>query len=108
MHTLTYSLEHDCLTVFIERDIDHHGAEALRAEIDRLIEATNPERLILDFDSVEFMDSSGVGLIMGRFKKMQALGRETCVQAMNPRCRRLVELSGILEIVTYLHGGSNQ
>ena len=106
MHTLTYSLDNDRLTVFIERDIDHHGAETLRAEIDRLVDATNPAALILDFDSVEFMDSSGIGLIMGRYKKMQALGRKTCVQSLNPRCKRLVELSGILEIVTYLDGGT--
>ncbi len=104
MRTLTYEMKNDWLIVYIERDIDHHGAQALRAEIDRLIDENNPARLVLDFDAVAFMDSSGIGLILGRYKKMKALGRSVCVQSLNARCRRLVELSGVLEIVTLLEG----
>ncbi len=99
MHTITFSNDKGTLTIFIERDIDHHNAADLRLEIDRAIELMPAREIRLDFDSVEFMDSSGVGLIMGRYKKAAEHGAKLRIQNLNSRCRRLVELSGVLEIV---------
>ncbi len=99
MHTITFSHDKDMLTVFIERDIDHHNATSLRSEIDRTIELMPARYVVLDFDSVEFMDSSGIGLIMGRSKKAAEHGAKLQLRRLNSRCRRLAELSGVLQIV---------
>ncbi|MEG0913820.1 MAG: anti-sigma factor antagonist [Oscillospiraceae bacterium] len=99
MHTITFAHENDSLIIFIERDIDHHNAAKLRNEIDETMSLISAKKLILDFDSVEFMDSSGIGLIMGRYKKIQGYGGNLYLKNLNNRCRRLVELSGILQIV---------
>ena len=64
----------DALTVYLTGEIDHCVAEGLRNEIEMLIVAHNPHRLILDFSQVSFMDSSGIGMIIGRYKTMIARG----------------------------------
>ncbi len=99
MHTITFTQEENALVIFLERDIDHHSAAALRAEIDRIIEQIPAKSIVLDFDAVDFMDSSGVGLIMGRSKKAAERGAKLSVRRLNSRCRRLAELSGVLRLV---------
>ncbi len=99
MNDITSSYSEGKLVIYIQRDVDHHVASSLRMEIDRLIAGSSPSSVILDFDAVDFMDSSGVGLIMGRYKKMEELGGEILIRGLNPRCRKLIELSGITKIV---------
>ena len=108
MRNLTSTFQDGMLTVYIEQDIDHHTAAALRPQIDELIARDTPRTLVLDFDSVEFMDSSGIGLILGRYRLLQVSGGKVLLQGLNPRCRRLVELSGILDLVEILEGGNRQ
>ena len=64
----------DGLTVWLSGELDHHSARRMREEIDAAVERTKPARLRLDFGGVAFMDSSGIGLIMGRFRLMQLYG----------------------------------
>lgn len=87
------------LTVFIENDIDHHNAIELRSEIDALIESSRPSELTLDFQSVDFMDSSGVGLMLGRYKLMQSKGGRMSVANLNRRCERIAEMSGVFKLI---------
>ena len=85
----------DALTVYLTGEIDHCVAEGLRNEIEMLIVAHNPHRLILDFSQVSFMDSSGIGLIMGRYR---ALGMgQKCIMAVNAGSHidKLLHLSGV-------------
>lgn len=87
------------LVVFIQRDIDHHNATTLRQEIDQEIGNFRPKLVILNFEAVEFMDSSGIGLIMGRYKLMQQANGELQIAALKPRLQKLVEISGVKQIV---------
>lgn len=80
-------------------EIDHHSATQMREEIDATLEKTRPHRLILDFSQVQFMDSSGIGLIMGRCKLMQAFGGTVTVANMPPKIEKVVSLSGLDKIV---------
>ena len=57
-------------------DIDHHTAKYFRGEIDKAIRSHNPLTLILDYSQVTFMDSSGIGLVMGRYRIMSEMGGE--------------------------------
>ena len=80
-------------------EIDHHGAKELRAELDRFIITMQPELLALDLSGITFMDSSGIGLIMGRSKLMKECGGRLEIHSPQPYIRRVLKLSGIERIV---------
>ena len=73
-------LSQDRITAYLSGEIDHHIAAGLRREIDGPVMADPPPLLVLDFGGVTFMDSSGIGLIMGRYKLMQESGGRLLVQ----------------------------
>ena len=83
------------VTAYLSGDIDHHSARAIREEIDEKIDEVHPSLLILDFGEVAFMDSSGIGLFMGRFRKMQENDGE--IQIMNTPLyiSKVMRVSGI-------------
>ena len=83
------------LTALIEGDIDHHTAKEIRETIDGYVEKYNPKLLELDFSGVQFMDSSGIGLIMGRFKLMSAMKGNLKVINIPQGLERMVKLSGL-------------
>lgn len=87
------------LTVYIRGEIDHHTAASVRQGIDALLFERRPERLVIDLSAVGFMDSSGLGLIMGRYSVMRELGGELVVY--NP-CREtwtILTLAGMERII---------
>ena len=91
--------EKGMLSVALYGEIDHHSAVIVRSEIDGMIAEHRPERLVLDLSGIDFMDSSGIGLIMGRYARMKAVGGELVVQRPNERIRRIFEMAGIERIV---------
>ena len=80
-------------------EIDHHNAKELRTELDRFIVAAQPRSLAIDFGGITFMDSSGIGLIMGRSKLMKECGGRLEVLNPQPYIRRVLRLAGIERIV---------
>ena len=83
------------LTALLFGEIDHHTARDIRQSIDSEIEKHHPSKLILDFRRVKFMDSSGIGLIMGRYRMMQLVGGVVTLDNIPPHLERLITLSGI-------------
>ena len=83
------------LTALLSGDIDHHTARTMRLVIDGDIERCRPESLLLDFRRVRFMDSSGIGLIMGRCRLMQLCGGRVRLENIPPTLERLIALSGV-------------
>ncbi|MCR4861571.1 MAG: STAS domain-containing protein [Ruminococcus sp.] len=80
-------------------EIDHHNAKSVREELDRYIIAAQPRSLAIDMGRITFMDSSGIGLIMGRSKLMKECGGILEVRNPQPYIRRVLKLSGIERIV---------
>lgn len=76
-------------------DIDHHTAKYFRVEIDKAIRSHNPLTLILDYSQVTFMDSSGIGLVMGRYKIMSEMDGEVIVASPPAYIRKVLQLAGI-------------
>lgn len=76
-------------------DIDHHTSQNIRATIDEAVQEKHPKYLNLDFKNVDFMDSSGIGLIMGRYKKMQTIGGQLLVVNVPRYIARVIRLSGL-------------
>lgn len=91
------------LVVKIDGEIDHHTATELRDEMDREINLRNIVNLVLDFDGVSFMDSSGIGVIVGRYKKIRARGGKTMLIRVKPQVDRVLELSGLKKILECSH-----
>lgn len=83
------------MTALISGEIDHHSAAGLREAIDDSILRLNPELLTLDFSAVSFMDSSGIGLIMGRYRLMQESGGRVAVCGASPVNARMIKLAGL-------------
>ena len=76
-------------------DIDHHTAKGIRSDIDKAIIERDPKLLILDFSRVTFMDSSGIGLVMGRYRQMTDRGGEVILTEVVGYIRKVFQLSGI-------------
>lgn len=80
---------------FLDGEIDHHCAPSLRNEIDLAVEKNRPERLVLDFGEVTFMDSSGIGLVMGRYKAMKEIGGRVSLENTPVHIKKVMRLAGL-------------
>jgi len=89
------------ITAAICCDIDHHAARELRLLLEELICTSRPETLIVDLEQVSFMDSSGIGLIMGRYKKLVPMEGEIYVCNMGISVQRIFKLSGLFKITKH-------
>lgn len=95
----------ETLTAYLSGDIDHHTAKAIREEIDNEIDASKPSLLILDFGEVTFMDSSGIGLVMGRFRKMQTVEGEIQIINTPLYIAKVMRISGIEKLAKISNKG---
>lgn len=89
----------DRLTVIIPEEVDHCFADEVRKLVDRKLETENVSLLEFDFQNTEFMDSSGIGLLMGRYKLMSALGGRVRIIHAGERIYKILTLSGIHKII---------
>lgn len=95
---ITLKSEGEILVAKILGEIDHHTAREIREEIDTKIIRTTPSVLVLDFEKVTFMDSSGVGLIMGRYKLINPMGGRIIIKNSPDLVKRMLSLSGVSKL----------
>ncbi len=88
------------LVVYPIGEIDHHTAEELRREIDLQCKKTQAKNIIVDFNHVNFMDSSGIGMIIGRYKYTHMNGGKTVVAGVSSSLKKIFTLSGLGRIIT--------
>ena len=96
------------LTVRIRGEIDHHTAATVRNGIDAAIFDKRPRRLIMDMSGVTFMDSSGLGLIMGRYTVMKELGGDVVVYNPSREIQSILTLAGLERVVRVEHVGGDK
>ena len=94
----THTKDGRTLTAALHGEIDHHSAKTARTQLDLLIERENPKVLRMELADIGFCDSSGLGFIMGRLKKMNELG-ELIVVDPSPAIDRLLALSGLDKMI---------
>lgn len=85
----------EVVTAFLDGEIDHHTASVIRNEIDAAVEKNMPTLLVLDFRDVSFMDSSGIGLVMGRYKLLKPMGASLHVTNTSPQIGKVMKLAGL-------------
>ena len=87
------------LLLEMKGELDHHGARNALRELELSIDAALPKKLVLDLAGVTFMDSSGIGVLAGRYRKISCFGGKVYVIHANRRIRKILEMSGIGDIV---------
>lgn len=97
--------EGDRVVAFLKGDIDHYTAGIIRPQIDSVIHSTVPNLLILDFNDVNFMDSAGIGLILGRVNEMKKIdnlgtGDNVIIVNVKPFVEKLLILSGLARLIS--------
>ena len=90
-----FSESEGTLTARLSGELDHHAVKTQRAGIDSMLFQAKPRLLVLDFSDVKFMDSSGIGLIIGRGTVCESMGCEVSVVGLSKTLKRLVKLSGV-------------
>ncbi len=83
------------IKVYLDGEIDHHSACLIRVSIDEAIIRKRPRLLIMDFEKVTFMDSSGIGLVMGRYKLMKSVSGRIQVNNLSPTAYKVMKLAGL-------------
>ena len=92
------------MTVTIDGDIDHHSAKYIREQIDKAIFYCRPKEMIMELGEVSFMDSSGLGLILGRFTKMRELGGKLILSNPTKQTEKILSLAGIGKLIEIIRG----
>lgn len=87
--------------IFVEfmEEIDHHSSEKIRKRLDYEIQRFMPKKVIMDFGKVSFMDSAGIGLIIGRYKTVSIYGGIMEIVNVNTKINRVFEMSGVNKII---------
>ncbi len=87
------------LIVRIQGEIDHHTAKELKEKIEREFQKSGSKNLIFDFEGVTFMDSSGIGMLIGRYKWVLAYGGKTAVANAEQRAAKIFQMAGMNKII---------
>ena len=87
------------LVVKLYGEIDHHTATEIRSVMDKELMLKNIINIVMDFDGVTFMDSSGIGMIVGRYKQVASRGGKMMIIRVKPQVDRILEISGLKKIM---------
>ena len=96
---ITYIPKQRLILVRIVGEIDHHSAESIRHVVEKELRRTSAINVAFDFGAVTFMDSSGIGMIIGRYKTVAALGGAVIIFDANEQVKRIINMSGLSRLV---------
>ena len=96
---MQYQIKENCLTIFLPAEVDHHNAEEIKREADKVIEEQHIKYVIFDFGRTNFMDSSGIGVIIF------LLGGEVWAIHTSERMRQILNMSGVTKIIQIYEEG---
>ncbi len=92
---VTLEASGDLVIAYLIGELDHHSAADVREKIDNVVSYKKPEHLILDFKNITFMDSSGIGLVMGRYRLIQSYKGTLEIRNVTPHTKKIMELAGL-------------
>ena len=92
-------INNNYLIVTLQGELDHHTSEDIRKRIDQQYYNNNLLNIILDLRDLKFMDSSGIGLILGRYKNCKEQKGEVSIVSTNPYIERILKMSGLLKLM---------
>ncbi|HEY2421978.1 MAG TPA: anti-sigma F factor antagonist [Neobacillus sp.] len=92
-------IKHDVLCIRLSGELDHHTADELREQAVNAIDRNNIRHIVLNLEHLNFMDSSGLGVVLGRYKQIKQVHGEMVVCAISPAIQRLFDMSGLFKII---------
>ncbi|SIS62472.1 anti-sigma F factor antagonist [Alicyclobacillus vulcanalis] len=92
-------LERGIVVIELKGELDHHAVEQIRDRIEEQLSEHGYRGLVMSFRNIDFMDSSGLGLILGRYRSVSERGGKMALCEVNPTLRRLFEMSGLLKVI---------
>lgn len=95
----TFDVRQNVLIVRLDGELDHHEAERLREEWQKMMYHNPIKHVIVNLSGMSFMDSSGLGVLLGRYKETLQLGGEMVVCSVTPPVKRLFEMSGLFKVI---------
>lgn len=96
---MEFERRRDTVTVRITGELDHCSAQPIRRELDGLIADPAVKKLVMDLQDMAFMDSSGIGVILGRYRALALRGGKVAVKNMNPQVKKVFLLSGMDQVI---------
>lgn len=93
------SIQGEELIVYMPKEVDHASSNDLRIAADLVLQNYEIHRIVFDFSETEFMDSSGIGMIMGRYRNIIRKGGRMAAVHVNPRIEKILYLSGIYKLI---------
>ena len=99
---ILYETRGEDFLIFVCGEIDHHSAVAVRTGIDAKLREERPKRVLLELSQVDFMDSSGLGLIMGRYAQVKQYGGTLAVLNPSPAVLKIIRLAGMERMISVL------
>lgn len=99
---ISFAIEKRTLIVSFCGELDHHSASRVRQITEEMIQNNGVQNVIFDFSRLSFMDSSGIGMVVGRFKLVASLGGRMAIVGAAPTVERLLAMSGIKKIIAVL------
>ncbi|QOX63154.1 anti-sigma factor antagonist [Anoxybacterium hadale] len=99
---IEFEMTDDILIANLDGELDHHTSAVIREEIDKTVDAFHSKHLIFNFEKVTFMDSSGIGVVMGRYNKITQLSGKLIITGCNEYIDRILDMAGIYTIASRL------
>lgn len=103
MKTERFEVDGRTMVIRLGEDLDHHNAVYIREMADSFLEKYPISRIVFDFSGVDFMDSSGIGVIIGRYKKISYVGGDVYVCGIGRNVDRIFQMSGLYKLVKQLN-----
>lgn len=96
-----YGISENILIVELLGELDHHAAERIRAGIDESATANGVNFLVLDFSKVRYMDSSGIGVVLGRYRRLTSQSGEVAIASCSEMVKTILNMAGIFSLMKY-------
>lgn len=97
--TFTYEARGQVLIVHLPKELDHHNCRNLKYETDLLLSENYVTRIVFDFSKTDFMDSSGIGVLLNRYKQMERSGGKVVIYGAGVQVLRILSIGGISRLV---------
>lgn len=93
-----YELRGETLIIHLPEELDHHSVEVIRERTDDLFCARKIRNVVFDYENTSFMDSSGIGLVMGRYREVRYLKGNIYITCVNQKVSRILDISGLYRV----------
>lgn len=89
----------DKLIVSLDGEIDHHSAAEIREGLDKMIAVNRPKIMVLELSGIDFMDSSGLGLVLGRYRRLNEMGSQMVIKNPGARTEKILAMAGVDKLI---------